>query len=312
VKFLPLFLIVFLVLPANLWAKETIRTLLLENEIEFKQTVSTGPLIVVFDGGIKNPSNLKSKILVNLVVRRAREAGGVAVVHEGDFRLHFLKHQLIRSELTAPKFVIQISELPIGGEISLVCNLSLINYAPTTKTSLAFRAVETWTTEQTFNLNPSEDQTRPIAEFIELQIEKMLRDRPQAFANPLSNEAPSNKVYSYQLSWRDPDYTRNHFFAGFSIGTPATLNLNIGYWGPEHLPFVVGASGMAWADDRRGFQFDLGWAFDNSGDFRQILGVEFSLINQTTTSTTNQINSSGAVISTTDLTVNELVPYLGA
>lgn len=56
---------------------------------------------------------------------------------------------------------------------------------------------------------------------------------------------------------------------GISLGTPAALNLSLGFWGTESIPLLVRASGMYYGKVR-GFQSDLGLV-SNGGGFKPFI-----------------------------------------
>jgi hypothetical protein len=60
---------------------------------------------------------------------------------------------------------------------------------------------------------------------------------------------------------------------GLTLGTPAGLNLNLGFWGTESIPLLVRASGMYYGS-LKGFQGDLGLVSNGSG-FRPFVAASF-------------------------------------
>lgn len=68
---------------------------------------------------------------------------------------------------------------------------------------------------------------------------------------------------------------------------------------------------MYFGVDRRGAQLDIGWAFDNAGPLKQVVGVAAVLLNETDKVTAYERDDFGRVTTTTVETVNSLRPYVG-
>jgi hypothetical protein len=62
------------------------------------------------------------------------------------------------------------------------------------------------------------------------------------------------------------------FELGLSAGTPALVNLNLGFWGTESVPLLARVYGGYWGYGL-GYGGELGWLFDNAGAFRQYLAA---------------------------------------
>jgi hypothetical protein len=61
---------------------------------------------------------------------------------------------------------------------------------------------------------------------------------------------------------------------GATIGTPAALNLVVGYWSTANFPWVARAMGMYFPTPK-GIQLDAGWGFDHEGSLKQFLSLSF-------------------------------------
>jgi hypothetical protein len=64
---------------------------------------------------------------------------------------------------------------------------------------------------------------------------------------------------------------------GASLGTPAGLNLHLGYWGSSHAPFLFRIAGMYWGQfaGLAGAELDLGFVIGADRAFKQELSSVF-------------------------------------
>ena len=60
---------------------------------------------------------------------------------------------------------------------------------------------------------------------------------------------------------------------GVTLGTPAGLNINVGWWGDESFPLLARLSGMYYGSLSKGVQGEVGWAFDTDGAFKQFVAA---------------------------------------
>ena len=64
---------------------------------------------------------------------------------------------------------------------------------------------------------------------------------------------------------------------GLTLGTPAGLNLVLGYWDVgASVPWLVRVSGMSYGSNLEGIQGDLGWVFFEHEHFKQYLAATFT------------------------------------
>jgi hypothetical protein len=99
----------------------------------------------------------------------------------------------------------------------------------------------------------AQDKEKSNAEFME-ENQKIINEKKDKIYDLESNKKDRREEPDFLVEGR-----KSHFLvAGGSIGSPASANLNVGYYFNR---FVVRGSGMYWGQKWNGIQGDLGWSF---------------------------------------------------
>jgi hypothetical protein len=87
-----------------------------------------------------------------------------------------------------------------------------------------------------------------------------------------SNEPLAATVTAETEQAANSAHTPGSIEVGATVGTPALLNLNLGYWNDSGFPWIARASGMYYGD-LRGLQLEFGWSLSRSKAFGQFLSL---------------------------------------
>jgi hypothetical protein len=293
-------------------ASESLTQILLQHDIRVEKEVpKPADLLIVFSVHGVRSSSIQVLLLRNLLARKLEAAGISNHVFLGDFEKYFLHGDSSQEDLVCPKLIVDIGVSSEGSDFSF--QMSLVEYREDSKKS--FHPSVTWMKSQDMKGISVEQAENNLIQ----AAQKVVRDLLGIEGKRLKTSYPltagtlvtSEKV-TYQLRFKDSDNLRNHMFLGVALGTPAIGNIVVGFWGSRSIPLVITASGMYYGQSQRGVQLDTSWAFDNTGDFRQTVGVSLALLNDASSNTTvTGTDEFGRTTETTTVTTNLLKPYLG-
>ncbi len=298
---------------------ESLSSKLVRTEISIRSgmRLEDGPVDVVVDAVFSNSSRKLDKGLIEQVAVQLMQREQVrAQKFAGNLRSQLDLGQLQVSSLR-PMLLVEVDVSGKNQEVLDVgIRLSLIEFRPN-GSSTVFHPVVVWERNQTTNGIAGALVEKTVIEYIQGHrwglIGALKRRKPVlAEANTKKlNESRSQGKVDYSVSWSDPNGKRDKLFMGVSIGAPALVNLNLGYWGGKGVPILVEVSGFYLDESRRGIQGQLGWIFDNTGRVKQGVSAVVAAVAENWTSRSNQFDVFGRAVSSTVTTTKGLNAYLG-
>lgn len=299
---------------------ESLTEVILQYEVNVNGASKLSPdnlpiLIVVEANGSR--SSLDIDRIAQYVQLRLGKNGISSRIYDQDFRKNLLAGKLSRTELFSPKLAVEVSVRSFESS-AVSCRISYVQYRLKADLQSRYQAVKDWGRENEFHNVSADVIESTVGQFLEKEIGSLVRvTRTNKKRSNIKNQSigrnsgPSDSHLSYSLNWNDPDNRRNRFTVGVVVGTPALGNLHLGFWGSQRLPLIASVSGMYYAPNLRGLQAEVGWAFDNSGNFKQALSIAAIGFNGTRKNARDERDIYGRIIKTTIDTVNEFHPYLG-
>jgi hypothetical protein len=273
----------------------------------------TGDIVVIAKVTAASQASEDIALAEHIAVNKLRRFRLDATNYPGNFQNDFSSRNVPEKFLLSRKLIIQIEmKSEQRGSYHLNCALALLEYHASSTHTYVAKVI--WERKQDIGGIPDKD----IAENLHRYVQKAVGTLIEEKGDYLRRNSPTRASETcgpgkaqYSLYWKDTDNLRNHFLIGATLGTPAIGNLYVGFWGSRDFPLVTGISGMYYGDSQRGIQVDLGWAFDNTGEFRQVVGMGFAFLNETSSNSSNETNELGVPTSTTTVTTNDLKPFLG-
>jgi len=229
------------------------------------------PLAVFVESKLASPSR---ELLAALLRRRLSDA-------KVNFYFAGAKPRPV-TEATAPKLVLALTE---AGASSVTFELFLVEYTVSEKRFIPSIA---WERKHTLDQLPESEREETLGRLLQRELAHFVA-RPATAPQPFTSLAGA----PYRTEWRDRESVSSILAFGATAGTPIPVGLRAGVWGNVDLPIALGIGGMYLSPTQRGFQADAGWAWDRQGTVKQVVGVTFAKLNETTvvTSTVPQERS---------------------
>jgi hypothetical protein len=318
-KWFYLFIAICAISPAH--AAELASDRLLQTEIRVNSKVRpTSRVITLVALNIDQPFRVYDETYFEELIAAALHRKGIRSESRPVRWWERLKtNQTPLSDALAPKLVVDLQVHRNGGDYEAITTVTVIAYQKEA-TGLVLKPQKAWSKNQSFVGATPREVTESLVRATQAAIEDSiptlarltrLTDSSSVEVSGGVRSKSSGNSLSYSSKWNDPDFRRGRLFTGISVGTPAILNLHLGYWGTASLPIVVNLSGMYLSDSSRGAQLELGWAFDNEGHFKQGIGLSFSWLTNTTTSQQTQTDVLGRVTSVDQITNISMNTFVG-
>ena len=226
------------------------------------------------------------------------------------------------SHILTPKLIIDIeNSIRSDGSLETSTTVSLIEYRPKGDSSLLFKPALTWSKKEVQSALGRDDANDNTIRAIQRAIKacqtpirklKRLPSVPIKTTHIVASESANSATSSYSTYWIDPDRKRGNLFTGVSVGTPALLNIHLGYWGTRGFPVLVNLSGMYFDASHRGAQLDIGWAIGNSGNFKHGIVGSVAWLPVETISTITHKDEIGRTAAIENISEQSVMPYVGA
>lgn len=290
---------------------------LADDWIQYRVTIPAGhrissshrTVLVVWD--VDRDTGFEPGLYTDLVLLKLKRCGLRPVAYRGDFKRDFLRHRLSLRELVQDKLIISVRDFP-----STKVSLSYLTAAPSTDTS-AIDFTERGREAEKTDVQDGEKRTqieravhKALIRLTSKVVEVRREDREDDASIGYSSATQGTNA-DYEVTDLDSERRQGRLFLGGSLGTPALLNLNVGYWGGRNLPVMFQISGMYFSTSSRGIQGDVGWSFIDSGSVRQAIALSVSALNQSQSEEATSYDVLNRPLSVTSVMTNNLQPYLG-
>ncbi|MBY0371960.1 hypothetical protein K2X33_14840 [bacterium] len=255
-----------------------------------------------------------------LVTTEAYRLGLAGEVADRNWLSKFKRQALSLRDVTNPKLVFDIeNSVRSDGGYETNTTASLIEYRSKENSEL-FKPTLTWSKHEVQSAQSRDEANDNTIRAIQRAIKeaqapvRKAKKLPSVPASSLQvvSTGSKNVTSTYSARWIDPDRKRGRLFSGVSLGTPALLNLHLGYWGTRTFPIVVNLSGMYFDARHRGAELDIGWAFGNSGNFKHGIVGSLAWLPVETVSTITHTDQIGRTAAIENISEQAVVPFVGA